>query len=151
VKFTLNILEKSSEAADRRWPGHMFGGRVRTSTVVLILLFIGVASIYFSYRDDTYEDSRKNHSPQTVYVPVPQQPAPPRTVTYTPTPTTTETTTPETTPSPTPTTTTSPPFQLPCLVPQLCPSSSTPTPTTSPAQQPPPGPGPVPTPSPPAR
>ena len=39
MKLTLNILEKHRRDADRRWPSYMFGGRVRTSTLVLIIAF----------------------------------------------------------------------------------------------------------------
>lgn len=36
--------------AERRWPGYLFGGRVRTSTVVLIVAFVLVAWVYQTYR-----------------------------------------------------------------------------------------------------
>ena len=51
VKFTLNVLEKrSDDDPKRRWPGHMLGGRVRTSTLVLIVLFLAVWWTYDTYK-----------------------------------------------------------------------------------------------------
>lgn len=145
MRFTPNILNKRGDDAERRWPNHIFGGRVRTSTVVLIVALVLAAWIYNTYRP---QPASHNGPPPTQVVPpgfvpdpnytwVPRtrvdQPQEPRT--------TVPKTTTETTPSPT-TTTTPPPFTLPtlpCLVPALCPPSS-----------PSPGQGPVPTPAPPA-
>ena len=51
VKFTLNILEKrSDDDADRSWPRHVFGGRVRTSTLVLDRAFLAVWWVYDTYK-----------------------------------------------------------------------------------------------------
>ena len=50
MKLTLNILEKHSDDEDRRWPSYMFGGRVRTSTLVLIVAFLAVWWVYDTYR-----------------------------------------------------------------------------------------------------
>ena len=54
MKFTLSILEKRSEDSDaeRRWPHYMFGGRVRTSTFVLIIAFFLVWWVYDTYRPE---------------------------------------------------------------------------------------------------
>jgi hypothetical protein len=161
VKFTLNIFEKrSDDDADRSWPRHMFGGRVRTSTLVLIVVFVAV---WWTY--DTYKPQPSAHEgpPATQVVPPGFVPDPnytwvprsrvqqPPADTYTPTPTTTA---PTSTPPPSspPVTTTStpgppPPFQLPCIPPFCTP---TPSPGTAPPQLPQPGPGPVPTSAPPA-
>jgi len=151
VKFTLNILEKRSDNAERRWPGYIFGGRVRTSTLVLIVAFLAVWWVYDTYRP---EPAPKPPAPQVVppgfvpdpnytWVPKSRVQEPPATVTITPTPTTTPTPT-----STSPTTTSPPPFVLPTppcvLPPPFCPPSASPTPTPSP------GPVPAPTSAPPA-
>ena len=39
MKLTLNLLEKRKDDQDRRWPAYI-GGRVRTSTLVLIVAFL---------------------------------------------------------------------------------------------------------------
>jgi hypothetical protein len=155
VKFTLNILEKrSKDDADHSWPRHMFGGRVRTSTMVLIVLFLVVWWTYDTYRPQasTHEGPPATQVVPPGFVPDPNYTWVPRSRvqqppadTYTPTPTPTPTTT--TPPSlPPVTTTTPPPFVLPTLpcIPPFC----TPSPTPTPSPQP--GPGPVPTPVPPA-
>ncbi|OMC44454.1 hypothetical protein A5745_05145 [Mycobacterium sp. IS-2888] len=158
MKLTLNIFEKGDDEVQQRRPlSHLFGGRVRTSTVVLIVAFLAVWWVYDTYRP---EPPPKPAAPQVVppgFVPDPnytwvprsrvQQPTP--TVTVTPTPTTS---TPAPPPPPPPvTTTTTPPFVLPtppCLLPPpFCPPSASPSPAP---QQPQPGPGPVPTSAPPA-
>ena len=151
MKFTLNILEKRSDNAERRWPGYIFGGRVRTSTLVLIVAFLAVWWVYDTYRP---EPAPKPPAPQVVppgfvpdpnytWVPKSRVQEPPATVTITPTPTTTPTPT-----STSPTTTSPPPFVLPTppcvLPPPFCPPSASPTPTPSP------GPVPAPTSAPPA-
>ena len=151
MKFTLNILEKRNDNAERRWPGYIFGGRVRTSTLVLIVAFLAVWWVYDTYRP---EPAPKPPAPQVVppgfvpdpnytWVPKSRVQEPPATVTITPTPTTTPTPT-----STSPTTTSPPPFVLPTppcvLPPPFCPPSASPTPTPSP------GPVPAPTSAPPA-
>lgn len=160
MKFTLNILEKRTGEQEKHWPGYVFGGRLRTSTLVLILAFLGVWWVYNTYSPDK---SGPANAPATQYVPlqpgmkpdpdytwVPksrlQQPPQEPEYTWTPTPTTTETTVAPTTtiPTTTTTTTTPPPFTLPTLpcLPPFC----TPTPTPSaPSQQTHPGTAPVPT------
>ena len=152
MKFTLNPA-KRSEDADRRWPGYIFGGRVRTSTLVLIVALMMVAWVHNTYRPPEKPPAQVVPpgfvpDPNYTWVQRTRVDQPPSTVTVTPTPTTTPTTI---TPGPaTTTTTTPPPFvlpTLPCLPPFCTPS---PAPTTSPPQLPPPGPGPVPTSAPPA-
>jgi hypothetical protein len=150
VKFTLNVLEKNN-GAQKRWPAYVFGGRMRTSTVVLVIAFFAVWWLYDTNRP---EPAPPSGPPPTQVVPPGFVPDPdytwvPRSrvqePTYTapkPTPTTT---TPQTTTPPPPSTTTTtppPPFQLPCI-PPFCTPTTTPPTTTSPLPQP--GPGPVPT------
>jgi hypothetical protein len=145
VKLTLNVLEKRSDDAEKSWPGHMFGGRIRTSTLLLIVVFLAVWWVYDTYRP---EAAPKPPAPQVVppgFVPDPNYTWVPRsrvqepTATFTPTPITTVP------PAPTTTTTTAPPPfqlpQLPCLLPApLCPPTSTPTPSPPLPSQPRPGP-----------
>jgi hypothetical protein len=142
VKFTLNVLEKGREDTHKHWPGYMFGGRIRTSTLLLIVAFLAVWWVYDTYRP---EAAPKPPAPQVVppgFVPDPAYTWVPRsrvqepTATFTPTPiSTVPPPPPPTTTAPTTTTTAPPPFQLPqlpCLLPTpLCPPSST-TPTPSP-------------------
>jgi hypothetical protein len=163
VRFTLNILEKRSDDTERRWPSYMFGGRMRTSTFVLIVAFLAVWWVYDAYRP---QEPAHGGPPATQVVPpgfvpdpnytwVPRSRVqqPPDTDTTTPTPTTSEPPTPTTTVPPPVTTTTTPPppFVLPtppCLLPPpFCPPSASPAPAP---QQPQPGPSPVPTSAPPA-
>ncbi|HEY0228683.1 MAG TPA: hypothetical protein VGC05_20295 [Mycobacterium sp.] len=150
MKLTLNVLEKRSDDTNKGWPGHVFGGRIRTSTLLLIVAFLAVWWVYDTYRP---EPPPKPTAPQIVppgFVPDPNYTWVPRTrvqepptATYSPTPTTT-TPPPSTLPTTTaPTTTSPPPFQLPtlpCLLPApFCPPSSSVTP--SPPQLPQPRPG----------
>jgi hypothetical protein len=159
VKVTPNILKRHRDE-ERGWPDYLFGGHVRTSTLVLIVVFLGLWWLYSAYRPD---EPGHGGPPATQVVPpgfvpdpnytwVPrsklQQP-PPSTVTVTSTPTTTV---PPPSSPPVTTTTPPPPFVLPtppCLLPPpFCPPSASPNP--SPPQQPLPGPGPSPTSAPPA-
>lgn len=94
--------QKPGEYERKRWkvPSHLFGGRVRTSTLALIIAFIAVWWVYDTYR----EEPTPPPAPQVVppgFVPDPaytwvprtklQQPPVTITETVTPTPTTTET------------------------------------------------------------
>ncbi|SPM32371.1 hypothetical protein MRAB57_169, partial [Mycobacterium rhizamassiliense] len=151
VKLTLNVFERrADEDKDKSWPGHMFGGRVRTSTFLLIVAFLAVWWVYDTYRP---EPPPKAPVPQIVppgfvpdpnytWVPRSRVQQPPR-ESYPPTPTTTTTPPPPTVPPTTTTTTTTPPFQLPqlpCLLPApLCPPSSTAPSSPPPLPQPSPG------------
>ena len=97
----------------RRWPGYLFGGRIRTSTVVLIIAFIAVWWLY-----DTYEPAPEPEQvpasdvvppgfiPDPSYTWVPRTQVQQRAPLTTVPPTTTATTTPTTTPT---TSTTQPP------------------------------------------
>jgi hypothetical protein len=164
VKFTLNILEKRGDADDtvakHRWPKHMFGGRMRTSTFVLIVAFFLVWWVYDTYRPEPAPKPPAQQvvppgfvpDPNYTWVPRSRVQAPPPTATYTPTPTSTPPPPPPPPPPPVTTTTTTPPLQLPqlpCILPApFCPPSSSPPTPGSP--QPQPGPGPAPTSPPPA-
>jgi hypothetical protein len=150
MKLTLRVFERRSRDADKRWPSYLFGGRVRTSTLVLIVALFATWWTYNTYRPHPPPPVAPQFVPPG-YIPDPNYTWVPRTrvqeptydtPTYTPryTPTTTvPTTTPPTTP---PTTTTPPPlFQLPWLPPPFGPGTSTPSPA-------PPGPTPTPAPAP---
>ena len=116
MKVTLNVLENNGHGADKRWPNHILGGRIRTSTLVLIIAFCAAWWTYDTYRPAPTPPV----APQVVppgFVPDPSytwvprtrvQPPTYETPTHTPTPTPTPTTTPPTTTSPT--TTPPPPF-----------------------------------------
>lgn len=152
-KLGTDLLQKVRDR--QRTPSHLFGGRVRTSTVVLIVAFFALWWTYATYRPHP-EPARSDTPPPGQVVPPGFVPDPgytwvPRTrvqqqpVATTPTPTPTTTPPP---PPPTTTTTTTTPG-LPCLLPPpFCPAST--TPTTPPANQQP-GPGPAPSSTPPAR
>ncbi len=155
MKFTLSILEKRGDGDDtdakRRWPKHIFGGRMRTSTFVLIVAFFLAWWVYDTYRPEPAPKPPAQQvvppgfvpDPNYTWVPRSRVQAPPPAVTYTPTPTSTP---PPPPPPPVTTTTTTPPWQvpqLPCVLPApFCPPSSSPPTPASP--QPQPGPGPVP-------
>jgi hypothetical protein len=143
MKFTLNVLENHRRDADRHWPGYMFGGRIRTSTLVLIIAFFLTWWTYTTYRPHP----PPSVAPQVVppgFVPDPNYTWVPRTRVQSPTSDTPTTTVPTTTP---PTTPTEPPlFQLPALPPPFGPGTTTPTPSPglvpgSPVPAPAPAPG----------
>ena len=50
MKLTLNVLESHHRDADRHWPSYIFGGRIRTSTLVLIIAFFLTWWTYNTYR-----------------------------------------------------------------------------------------------------
>jgi hypothetical protein len=153
LKFTLNIFEKRGDDtdADHRWPKYVFGGRMRTSTLVLIIAFLMVWWVYDTYRPEPAPNPPAQQVVPPGFVPDPNYTWVPRTRVQPPQATVTDTPTPTSTVPPPPpppmTTTTPPPFQLPqlpCLLPApFCPPST--TPTTPPPQLPQPGPGPAPT------
>jgi hypothetical protein len=146
MKLTINVLENHRDA-DRRWPGYILGGRIRTSTLVLIIAFFLTWWTYNTYRP---------HPPPPVvpqvvppgYVPDPNYTWVPRTRVQSPTSETPTTTVTTTTPPTTPPTTTTPPplIQLPVLPPPFGPGAPTPTPSPglvpgSPVPAPAPAPG----------
>ena len=42
-------MSPERDSAEHRWPGYLLGGRIRTSTVVLMLAFIGIWWVYETY------------------------------------------------------------------------------------------------------
>ena len=165
MKFTLNVFEKRVDDSDaeHRWPNYVFGGRMRTSTFVLIIGFFLVWWVYDTYGPQAAPKPPAQQvvppgfvpDPNYTWVPRSRVQQPPPTATYTPTPTSTVLPPPPPPPPPPPVTTTTtspPPFQLPqlpCVLPApFCPPSQ--SPSTPPPQLPQPGPGPAPTSSPPA-
>lgn len=155
--------EQPEAAAGKRWkwPAYLFGGRIRTSTVVLIIAFLGVWWVYDTYR----EEPKPPPAPQVVppgFIPDPaytwvprtklQQPPVTVTETVTPTPTTTEPPAPPEPPvgePPTPTPVPGFPFCPPLCPPPAPappeepgpnpPASETPPPAPPDARQPAPG------------
>lgn len=142
-----------SDNSDRRrwrWPSHLFGGRVRTSTLVLIIAFVAVWWLYDSYR----EEPAPPPAPQVVppgFIPDPaytwvprtrlQQPPVTITKTVTPTPTTTEAPVPAEPPP------TEPPAPTPVPGFPFCPPLCPPAPVApEPAEPGPPAPPPTPPP-----
>ncbi len=151
MKFTVSIFERRTEGKQQRRWSHLFGGRMRTSTLILIVVFLATWWVYDTYRP---EPAAKPPAPQVVppgFVPDPNYTWVPRSrvqqppATFTPAPSTTV-------PPPVTTTTTPPPFippQLPCVLPPpFCPPST--SPATPPPQLPQPGAGAAPTSPPPA-
>jgi hypothetical protein len=151
MKLTLNVLENHSRDTDKQWPNYMFGGRVRTSTLVLIIAFLATWWTYNTYKPQPAPPPAAPAVVPPGFVPDPNYTWVPRTrvqqPTYdTPTPTPTPTTTvPTTTPPTTPPTTTTPPplIQLPVLPPPFGPGTTTPSPAPGPAPE-----SPTPSPSP---
>lgn len=147
MNFTLTRLKEVGREAERGWRGYLFGGHVRTSTLVLVIAFLAVWWVYDTYRPAPQPSSQVPATqvvppgflpdPNYTWVPKSRVQQPPATITVTPTPTTTlpPTTTPP--PTTTQTTTTSPPplFQLPVL-----PLPTPPPPPSLPGLPPPPPP-----------
>jgi hypothetical protein len=141
--FTLDKLRNIGDGFERGWPGHLFGGRIRTSTVVLIVAFAVLWWIYDDHQHAVESSKPPAQAPATQLVPPGFVPDPnytwvPRTRLQQPPVTVTETLPPTTTPSTTrpepstPTTTTEPPppFGLPPIV--LPPPFGPPATTTTP-------------------
>lgn len=142
MKLRLSAPEIArSGGGKRRWPVHLFNGRVRTSTVVLIIAFVAVWWVYDTYRTEPAPPA----APQVVppgFIPDPAYTWVPRTrvqqppLTVTPTPTTTETTSPTEPPTSEPQT----PAPVPGFpfCPPLCPPPAL-TPPEPPGHSPAPG------------
>jgi hypothetical protein len=153
VKLTFSVLEDHSRDTNRHWPGYLLGGRIRTSTLVLIIAFVAVWWTYDTYRPPQHPSQPSapevvppGFVPDPNYTWVPRSRVQPPPTYYTPTftPTPTPTATKPTTTPPTSTTTTTPPlFQLPVLPPPFGPGTATSSPTSAPPG-PSPAPGPVP-------
>ena len=135
MKLTLSLLEKRQDQ-DRHWPAYI-GGRVRTSTLVLIVAFLALWWVYSDYRPQEQSPSGPV-TPQVVppgFVPDPNYTWVPRSQVQEPPSTAT--------PTPTPTDTTTTPSPPPLLPPIVLPPPFGPPPSTT---TPPPGPAPAPTP-----
>jgi hypothetical protein len=152
TSFIRNRVKRAAADAERGWPTYLFGGRMRTSTVVLVIAFLAVWWVYDDHQQSIKSNPKTTQVPATQIVPpgfvpdpsytwVPrtrvQQPLPTETPTPTPTPTTTP-------PAPTTTTTPPPPFVLPTIV--LPPPFGPPTTPAPPGQEPTPAPAPAPPP-----
>lgn len=146
TSFIQKRLKRTAKDAERRWPGYLLRGHMRTSTLVLVIAFLAVWWVYDDHQQSTKSD-KTNQVPATQVVPPGFVPDPnytwvPRTRVQEPPPTVTVTQTPTTTPPPPTTTTTPPPpFGLPPIV--LPPPFGPPPTTTAPAS---PSPGQAPTP-----
>ncbi len=144
TSFLRSRLRKAADEAERGWPTYLFGGRVRTSTVVLVIAFLAVWWVYDEHAQTTKSTNKTTQVPATQIVPPGFVPDPnytwvPRTRVQEPP--TTATPTPTTTPRPpTTTTTTTPPPLIPPIV--LPPPFGPPTTTTAPAPSPGPAPAP---------
>jgi hypothetical protein len=147
--FTLDRLKSIGDDVERGWPGYLFGGHVRTSTLVLVLAFAALWWIYDDHQHSAHSSQTTTQVPATQLVPpgfvpdpnytwVPRSrlQKPPSTVTVTKTPTSTPTKPPTTTT----TTTAPPPFQLPVLPPPFGPANTTTSPPRGPAPATPPAP-----------
>ncbi|EUA05125.1 hypothetical protein I547_0670 [Mycobacterium kansasii 824] len=103
MNFWPNVLGKRDGNGARRTPSHLFGGRVRTSTVVLIVVFLAVWWTYDTYRPEP-APARPAQVVPPGFVPDPdytwvprERVQPPGTTSLRPTPTTVPTTEPTTT------------------------------------------------------
>jgi len=144
--FNLDRLRRIGDDVDRGWPGYLLGGRMRTSTVVLIIAFAALWWIYDDHQRALESSPKITQVPATQVVPPGYVPDPsytwvPRTrVQQSPT-TVTVTATPTTTPAET--TTSTSPTPPPLFPPIVLPPPFGPPPSTT---TPPPGPVPAPTP-----
>ena len=84
---------------ERPWPAYLFGGRVRTSTLVLIAAFFLVWWVYDTYQPEPEPPPGYVPDPNYTWVPRTGVQPPPWTPTWTPETTTPTTTTTETTPT----------------------------------------------------
>jgi hypothetical protein len=138
MKVTLNVLERQKDESNRHWPEYI-GGRVRTSTLVLVLAFLSLWWVYSEYRppEQSHDVPPSTQVVPPGFVPDPNYTWVPRSKVQEPPPTSTPTPTPTT---PTATTTPTPP---PLLPPIVLPPPFGPPPSTTP---PPPGSAPAPSP-----
>lgn len=150
MKLKLTKPETARPAGDgHRWPGYLLGGRVRTSTVVLIIAFAGVWWVYDTYREDVTPPA----APQVVppgFIPDPAYTWVPRTRLQQPPATVTETVTPTPTTTETPSPTSEPPIRTPVpgfpFCPPFCPPDEPEQSPAPPESPPPPAPEPPPAP-----
>ena len=128
----MKLISRSSGDETKRWPTYVLGGRIRTSTLVLIVAFFFTSWLYETYKPPPPEPAPATQVVPPGFVPDPEYTWVPRTqierprTTY---PTTTTTTT--TTPPPPLTTTTSPTDPTDTTSPGDTPTSPTVTPPTT--------------------
>jgi hypothetical protein len=144
TSFLRNRLKPAAANAERGWPTYMFGGHIRTSTLVLVIAFLAVWWLYDDHQQATKSTNKTTQVPATQVVPPGFVPDPnytwvPRSRVQAPPTTVTVTKTPTTTPPPPTTTTTTPPPLLPPIVlpPPFGPPSTTPPPPPGQAPAPP--------------
>ncbi len=101
----MKLVTRSTGDDNKRWPTYMFGGRMRTSTVGLIVAFFFTAWLYETYQPPP-EPPPITQTVPPGFVPDPEYTWVPRTQVYERPRTTYPTTTPTTTEPPEPTTTT---------------------------------------------
>lgn len=105
----MKLISRRSDGDEKRWPGYVFGGRMRTSTIALIMAFFFTSWLYETYKPAPPEPAPATQIVPPGFVPDPEYTWVPRTnveVPRTTYPTTTTATT--TTTEPPTTTTTSP-------------------------------------------
>jgi len=106
TSFLRKSLKRATADAERGWPNYMFGGHVRTSTLVLVIAFLAVWWVYDDHQQSTKSTNKTTQVPATQVVPPGFVPDPnytwvprtqvqetPTTVTVTPTPTASPTST----------------------------------------------------------
>lgn len=140
------MTTRTNPREGKTWPGYVFGGRMRTSTLVLVIAFLGIGWLYETYEPPPAPPEQVPASEVVPpgFIPDPNYTWAPRTDVQRHSPATTTTTTTTTTP----TSTTAPTSTTPTT-----PTTPTPTtPTSGPPEpgQPIPSPAPSPTPPPPA-
>lgn len=129
----MKLISRAADDDDKRWPSYVFGGRMRTSTIGLIVAFFFTSWLYETYRPPPPEPAPATQVVPPGFVPDPEYTWVPRTnveVPRTRYPTTTTTTTTTTTEPPT-TTTTSPTDPTNTTSPGETPTSSEVTPPTT--------------------
>lgn len=106
----MKLISRRADGDEKRWPGYVLGGRMRSSTLGLIVAFFLTSWLYETYKPPPPEPAPATQIVPPGFVPDPEYTWVPRTnveVPRTTYPTTTRTTT-TTTEPPTTTTTTSP-------------------------------------------
>jgi hypothetical protein len=118
----MRLISRRPSDAEKRWPAYVLGGRMRASTLVLIVAFFLTAWLYDTYKPPPPEPAPATQTVPPGFVPDPEYTWVPRTQVQEWTRTTTPTTT-----TPTTTTTVAPP------------TTTTPTTPTEPTDTPAPG------------
>lgn len=127
----MRLIARRSDGDEKRWPGYVLGGRMRSSTLGLIVAFFLTSWLYETYKPPPPEPAPATQIVPPGFVPDPEYTWVPRTkveVPRTTYPTTTRTTTTTTEP---PTTTTTSPTDPTDTSPTDTPTSPTVTPPTT--------------------